>query len=33
MNNFNDIQIIIMAGRRRQPLLAYVNPRLPKAVH
>ncbi len=29
MNKFNDTQIIIMAGARRQPLLAYVNPRLP----
>ena len=30
MNKFNDTQIIIMAGARRQPLLAYVTPpRLP----
>ena len=33
MHNFNDTHIIIMAGGIGQPLLAYVNPRLLKAVH
>ena len=33
MHNFNDIQIIIMAGGVGSRFLAYVNPRLPKAVY